>query len=433
MKIISPQNPPVFNLLSIGQRGVGKTVFLAGSYAQQLNQSNSSLWLECLDHRDRENLEGILGYVAQKGQYPPATLKITDFNFSLKQKTWQGVKNLCYFHWWDLPGEVCDFSHPDFQKLVLSSHGCCIFINGADLIQDPNYAKELESIVKQVISIASLVGHSGEEYPFALIFTQCDRLVANPIGQLQIEEYLPLLISSLERAGAKFRRFYTAIPIVSKQDNFCFQPSGAVEPLLWIASELSHQPIVQNLETTLQKNTNKVQPVSPQTNRPTRLLTKAILSLVGLAGVAALAITFLTPTQLPSFSDTKIQEYLNTLQSQPNDLKTLADLSTRYIELGKIEQAIIVMEKIVRQKPQDLEWQLLLARLYKMDEKPDKAEQIYDRILAQNPNNLDALIDKATLRQEQGDIETARQLLQQAEKVAPSNLKAKIRSMANRQ
>lgn len=34
MKILSPTTTPPLNLLGIGQRGVGKTVFLAGGYAQ---------------------------------------------------------------------------------------------------------------------------------------------------------------------------------------------------------------------------------------------------------------------------------------------------------------------------------------------------------------------------------------------------------------
>ena len=38
MNLQSKSHPSTYNLLSIGQRGVGKTVFLAGSYAE-LHQS----------------------------------------------------------------------------------------------------------------------------------------------------------------------------------------------------------------------------------------------------------------------------------------------------------------------------------------------------------------------------------------------------------
>ena len=53
-----------FNLLSIGQRGVGKTVFLVGSYAElQANHLTShpqKLWFDCQTNQVQENLEKIM-------------------------------------------------------------------------------------------------------------------------------------------------------------------------------------------------------------------------------------------------------------------------------------------------------------------------------------------------------------------------------------
>lgn len=71
---------PTFNLLSIGQRGAGKTVFLAGSYAELHPYSNQyikpqeKLWFDCQNSQVQENIDKILSYVAQVGMYPPSTL-----------------------------------------------------------------------------------------------------------------------------------------------------------------------------------------------------------------------------------------------------------------------------------------------------------------------------------------------------------------------
>ncbi|NJQ98937.1 MAG: hypothetical protein HC784_18135 [Hydrococcus sp. CSU_1_8] len=131
MNGLSETDLPVFNLLSIGQRGVGKTVFLAGSYVElqgsRTKNSDRALWLECQDSQGKENLEAVLDYIARTGDYPPPTMKITDFNFSLNAHSRQGEKKLCAFRWWDVPGESCNFRDPDFQKMVLNSHSCCVF------------------------------------------------------------------------------------------------------------------------------------------------------------------------------------------------------------------------------------------------------------------------------------------------------------------
>ncbi len=64
-----------FNLLSIGQRGVGKTVFLGGSYAElhtdSLIERFHQLWFDCQDSKVQENIEGMLNYVSQACRYPP--------------------------------------------------------------------------------------------------------------------------------------------------------------------------------------------------------------------------------------------------------------------------------------------------------------------------------------------------------------------------
>ena len=46
------------------------------------------------------------------------------------------------------------------------------------------------------------------------------------------------LISVLDNAKANYRRFYSAIPIVSHQDVSALKAKGAAAPLLWLTSEL---------------------------------------------------------------------------------------------------------------------------------------------------------------------------------------------------
>jgi hypothetical protein len=236
----SHKDIPTFNLLSLGERGVGKTVFLAGSYAEFSSQISQDIsWLlECQDSRDRENLESILNYITKTGEYPPPTMKIAAFDFSLKHRDRKGTRTVCHFRWWDIPGEYCDFQQPEFQEMVLNSHSCCIFIDAYRLLGDSNYLNGIESLINQVMAIANLVDFDTFPYSFALILTKCDRLEPGLISRLQIEEKLYILIASLEAASAKYRRFYASIPILESGDRFFLQATGAAEAFLWLASEL---------------------------------------------------------------------------------------------------------------------------------------------------------------------------------------------------
>ncbi len=138
MNLLSEDAIKTFNLLIIGQRGVGKTVFLAGSYtelhADSQKEPPRQLWFDCQDTQVQENIDKILNYVFQNRQYPPATTKITNFSFSLKRHSLSGVQTLCYFKWLDIPGEICATHSLDFRRIVSSSHGCCVFIDAYALV-----------------------------------------------------------------------------------------------------------------------------------------------------------------------------------------------------------------------------------------------------------------------------------------------------------
>ena len=449
MKLLSPIKPPIYNLLSLGERGVGKTVFLVGSYAElnsvsdidpdlELNLS-PSLWFECQYNPEKELLESILNYVSQTGHYPPPTLKITDFHFAFKQRKRWGVKSLCYFRWWDIPGEYCNFENPYYQTMVLNSHSCCVFINADRLVHDASYVQSLETITKQVVSLARLIDRTAIPYAFALIFTQCDQLPPGAIGQLQIEEKIQGLVSALESVSAKYQRFYTGIPIVEREGVFKLQSNGVSSAFLWLVAELYKKKSFgfdKSLEASLQDKTdsqNLLPTFSPKL-------------LWGLGGIAALIIIlglgwnfFLKPqtsTPTPTASsagnnDQQVEKYEKLLKENPKNMDALVALANLYLEQGELEKAIPVLEKIAVIQPNNLDWQFNLAKLYELSDQTDKAETIYDQMLSKNPKEFKALVGKAMLRQAKGDFQTANSLFKVAEDVAPSpDLKKKIRELS---
>lgn len=354
-----------FNLLSIGQRGVGKTVFLAGSYAELHSADQTRhlhrLWFDCKDNQEQEKIDKILNYVAQSGQYPPPTLKFTHFNFSLKRRSLWGIQTLCYFRWWDIPGEYCNIHNKEFQQLVLSSHGCCVFINADALVNAPAYPQALEDLIKQVVTIASVVEQHNLKYPLALIFTRCDLLDTDPQSLLAIEEKVQPLLAHLKDVKAYYKRFYSAIPIVSRAGVATLEAKGAATSLLWLVSELRklHPRPGQELGAGLMysitnplDNASVVEKLSTQIWSPAALR-KIFLSLgivsVGLVGFGAFmlfALGLLSPTakQAPNL----ISKYEQRLQQQPNDSHALNSLAQLYIQQGQPNRAIPLMEKLGR-------------------------------------------------------------------------------------
>ncbi len=302
MQRFSQPSPKTFNLLSIGQRGVGKTVFLAGSYAQlQMNSSNvavksalvsgsaapdperafSAFWFECQDETMQANLVKILHYVEQTGLYPPATIKVTDFNFQLKQRTSRASETVCQFRWWDTPGEVCNLRHDEFQQLVLTSHACCVFINAHALIHDPSYMPMLQDSLNQVMAIASLAQQHQLKYAIALILTQCDLLKPGEITQIKAQ--LQPVIGRLSDFKVNHRLFYSAIPIETTDGHFKLNAKGAADSLLWLLTELNKHYRFQperNLTSHLSQNRVKRR-FPPRLERLIVVLTITGISLLG--------------------------------------------------------------------------------------------------------------------------------------------------------
>ncbi|MDJ0843277.1 MAG: tetratricopeptide repeat protein, partial [Crocosphaera sp.] len=420
---------PHFNLLSIGQRGVGKTVFLAGSYAEMnqvyKEQNHQKTWFECENGNDKKTLDSILDYVKRTGSYPPPTLKMTNFEFILKQKNNRKVKTLCDFSWSDIPGEYCDFNHPDFQDLVLSSHSCCVFINGEKLVKDPNYIEELQGLVKQVVAIAMLVDEKAIDYGFALIITQCDRLPSGSMTRLQIEENLQFLTTRLEAADAKYQRFYSGIPIVSKKDEYCFEVNGSAAAFLWIVSELEKGSFLsrhhQSLDNSLKLDVSSLQywlSPSPKIIWP---LVGMVGTLFGLIGIGLFLLNGLSDNKYDNqIVQESIQQLETTIKNNPNDTQSALTLVNYYLNQEQSQQAIELLNKIVRQQPNNLENKVQLAQVYENIGKTQAAESIYDGILTQDSTYFDALFHKALIRHKEGDSTTAKALLQKAQENASS-------------
>ena len=235
-------NKSTFTLLSIGQRAVGKTVFLAGSYAElhsDQTKNSQQLWFDCQDTQEQESIEHLLNYVVHTGQYPPATMKLTNFNFSLKlkQHSLQDTSTLCHFDWVDIPGESCHLRNPEFQSIAFTSDACCVFIDAYALIHNKAYLQVLENSIKQVMAVANLFYTNSSKYAFALILTKCDLL--EPFNREQIEQGLQPLTSRLDAVNANYQTFYSFIPIVPTEAASTLKPKGAAEPLLWLLWELN--------------------------------------------------------------------------------------------------------------------------------------------------------------------------------------------------
>ena len=271
-------NTQTFTLLSIGHRTVGKTVFLAGSYAELHSDSQidtyQPLWLDCQDQA-QENLEHILNYVVQTGQYPPATIKVTNFNFSLKLKhqSLHNTRTLCNFRWLDIPGEYCNLSNIEFQTMAFNSHGCCVFIDAYALMHNNTYLQVLENSIKQVMAIANLFCLNGSKYAFALILTKCDLLKPSRLSRQQLESALQPLTSRLDAVKANYQIFYSFIPVARTKAGSTLKPEGAASPLLWLTWELNkaHNPRLRNNLLEL------VTPLLPSRFQPQQAMVEQVL------------------------------------------------------------------------------------------------------------------------------------------------------------
>jgi tetratricopeptide (TPR) repeat protein len=449
-----------FTLISLGSRGVGKTVFLASNCAEILRSSDQkkdkeALWFECENPEFQEKLEKLVGYVVRTGQYPPPTFKIEDFVFSLKRKNLGSNKTLCQFRWLDLPGEWCDSQSPEFQSVLLQSHGCCVFVDAHALLHDKPYLEAVDAMMTQVEAISSVVNHNNLRYPLALICTKCDLIDLSATGLLQLETKLIPIIKRLDAINAHYRRFYSPSPMVDRSNSGILDFKDANAPLLWLITELQklHGSDVElNLGNSLSQMMSNAIQDSPKdsrvkgvsdskfaffTNWKTSRSQKAILAILAACGVlsAVLALSLqwdgLKPKTAAITPNQTIEKYEAVLRIDPSNREAIAQVADSYLELGQTDQAIARLEKITTAQPNDIDTSLKLAGLYGLTGQDSKEENIYDQILSKEKNHIPALIAKASLRKKKGDLKTANLLFKQAENNAPSkSIKTMIKSIS---
>lgn len=438
-----------FNLLSLGQRGVGKTVFMIGSYAElqanHLTTHLQKLWFDCQTDQVQENIERILNYVVQTNQYPPPTMKIMNFNFSLKRQNLWGKQTLCHFQWNDIPGEICDIHNLEFRNLVFNSHGCCVFIDAYALRHSDAYVQILDDIFEQVMALTSLIYLNGLKYPLALILTKSDLLENNSATQQIITNKLQPLTTHLNAVQANYQIFQSFIPLIHRNDGVVLQSKGAAVALLWLVWELNkvHNP---GLDNQLLNLVNRILPSNYQLQQ--QELPNGTMQNV-----------FTYPAQLPEKSPTGSSLFINNLfknrslplyiiigsiaalsillfgyqrffQVESNPANNIANIEALQ-QSGQFKQAIEMLEQMIQREPQRVDLRLRLAQLFEITGKVTEAETVYDQILSMQNNNLKALVGKAVLRHVQGDTKSATALFAQAEKVAPETLKSQVRAMAN--
>ncbi len=445
MNLLPGTNPKKFKLLSIGQRGVGKTVFLIGSYAELHSDSqpnHQQLWIECLDRDAQDNMDNLLSHIARTGQYPPSTLKTTNFNFNLKRRSLWGTKTLCQFGWYDIPGELCNIDNPDFRRMVFNSSGCCVFIDAYALLHKPVYQQAFEDIIQQVMPIATLVYLNCFKYAFALLLTKCDLLEADPLTRQHLEESLQPLTSRLDAVKANYQTFYLGINIVRSEGVSTLKATGADAPLLWLGRELSvdHNPsLINNLIKLVTKG--QLSGFQLRQEGVDGSLRQSLFTSSGTSKVKKMFGLYFFPATRKYFLLLALASVGLVVASSllwvdyewgQRDRKNLDALSNldNLRRRGQLAQAVPLMEKLVQQEPENVELRLQLGQLYELTGQVSKAETAYDQVLAQQKNDIKALVGKAVLRQTQGDTKTAETLFAQAEKAAPADLKAQVRAKA---
>lgn len=434
-------------LISLGSRGVGKTVFLVSNCATALQDSHQdsgdTQWFECRDQQSKDMVTKLLAYVNQNQTYPPATFKISDFNLSFKEKSLGRIKTLCDIQWVDIPGEWCTLDNADFQSALLESHGCCIFIDADALLNQETYFKSLEQTIQQIDAIISLINQNNLiQYPIALICTKYDLIQADSIGLIRLEEKLKPLIQKIESSQGIYKRFYSGIAL-TQETNGLHQTTNANEALRWMTTTLnaihtSDEPrnlgevlksIVQ--DKSVARDSDASLPEAAVSDAPLsskgvlnqkKALNLALVVCGAIAGLAALFLLVLPKSDGPGVTAAiarRVEGFQKVLENDPENKDAIAGIVKVYAEdLGDQDQAIMELNNLHAQSPDNLFILKSLADLYELKGETAKQEEFYDKILALDKINLDALQGKVKIKVENGNPNEAREILKRAEKNA---------------
>jgi len=224
-----------FSFQLIGQRGVGKTVFLAamGAHIEQFDE----IGLKSADPQTERQLAQVLQFIRTRGIYPPATDRTIPFNFDL----YRGRRRICRFRWEDLPGETCQLWDEGFNRSTKRSSGGLLFVDGHALLNDPGYRRNLDELTELLLPIVNLVKLNGLHYPLALVLTKCD-LIAPLTPELKdvLRQRLSPVRRCLERHRSRYEIFYSSLALVNDGPG---RPARLVvgdgqSALLWLIEEI---------------------------------------------------------------------------------------------------------------------------------------------------------------------------------------------------
>ena len=234
------QAHPSYNFLNIGERGVGKTVFFSACYLEchQDKEQQRLIWFDCENKEVRQTIDEILLYVAKTGKYPPATLKITNFECALKQRHQRGSKTIGRVQWWDTPGEICNINNASFTTILGNTDGFCLFLDAPSLVKMSDSITALTQFLRPLQEVIELISHQTLDLPLALILTKCDYLPEHPLYWQRLKKALQPLTMKLGELGVNYQIFYSEIPIAIADGVSTLQLNRVGTPIYWLFSEI---------------------------------------------------------------------------------------------------------------------------------------------------------------------------------------------------
>jgi hypothetical protein len=229
-----------FTFQLIGQRGVGKTVFLATMSSQY--DALTEYGLCSADVQTENQIQQILTFMRNNGSYPPATNRSIPFTFDLYSKgSSANRKPLCTFRWEDIPGEICQLWDEGFNRSTADSSGCLIFVDANALMTKPDYTENLDQLNDLLLPLVNIVALNGIAYPVAIVLTKCD-MVGTLTTQLTeiLQERLQPIIRGLKRFNIAHKVFYSSLSL-SRPGNagpYTLTVGNTESPLLWLIEEI---------------------------------------------------------------------------------------------------------------------------------------------------------------------------------------------------
>jgi hypothetical protein len=277
----------IYTVLSIGQRGAGKTVFLAGCYQafknQYDNQKTANIAWKCEEKESEEDIEKVLSYVARTGQYPPATLKISNFDFSLERNSGNQPEKMATIRWWDIPGESCQIYNLAFVNMALQANGCLLFLEATSLLNEQQKPDKSLKIFQTLIEI---INHNKPDFNLGVIITKCDLVMGDQKPWQDLQLKIQELAENLRDKQVNHRFFNSQVLIDSQQGTL--QANQALESMAWLFSQIDQQ-LVNFSETTnlTPEQSTPTLAAKPIKNLVTILVSLVVISTLGLTGIIA--------------------------------------------------------------------------------------------------------------------------------------------------